>query len=919
VTRGLWIALYIFIIISSLPVFAGNRTVRVGFYDNKPLVFMNRLGTPRGFIVDLMADVAKKEHWDIKYVYGTWKDGLDRLKTGKIDLLVPIAETPERDKVYDFSKEMLFANWGQVYTRKGLNILNITDLANRKIALLKGDVHALAFRRLVKEFHIRCDFVKKDSYEEVLKAIFDKEVHAGVVSRLFGAVTAGEYSVTNSNIIFNPIEIRFAVQKGRNRGLLDRIDRDIRNLKKDDKSVFYTSLTRWTGFYDRERGQIQRIWKYILFGGIILLFLLFMAIIWNLSLKKMVQKKTEELRTTLHSIGDAVIATDKSGRITIMNEVAEQLTGWAMKDAKARPLSDVFRIVNEETREPVEDPVHRVLQEGMIVGLANHTVLIAKDGRKIAIADSGAPIKDENGDVIGVVLVFRDQTVRREMLRKLHESEEKYKKAFELIPDALVISSMDGRYLDINQGFARISGYAREEVIGRTTAELGLWADARDREKMVRDLGKNGVVTGLEADFRGKDGTIMNGLLSAVLIEIKGQPFILSVARDITERKEVVHKLQEKERQTRELADALRHAHKIARLSHWKYYIEGDRLEWFEKSYNIFGIRDDELAQTRQDFLKIIHPDDIEKVSNTFITALKTDGEYKATCRMFRVDTNARIYVEIRYRRFRGKDGKVEGITGTMQDVTEREELFWEIQQKEEMMLAQSRQAAMGEMISMIAHQWRQPLSVISMGVNNMLADIEFETVTQEELMRIAELVLTQTKYLSQTIDDFRNFFKPRKDKEMVFPGDIVHEALAFAGKSLENNAIAIEEDFRVDSPIDTYSRELLQVVITVIQNAKDALVENSVEHGVIRIETYEDGEHVYIKIGDNAGGIPEDIKHRIFEPYFSTKAVTGTGLGLYMARTIVEKHLKGRIWAENTAQGACFFIELPRGGQNEQ
>jgi len=143
-------------------------------------------------------------------------------------------------------------------------------------------------------------------------------------------------------------------------------------------------------------------------------------------LDELVEERTSQLReseewlsTTLKSIGDAIIATNTKGNISFLNPVAESLTGWKQEDAIEKPIEKIFNIINEETRKTVENPVSRVIREGVVVGLANHTILITKDGKEIPIADSGAPIKDKEGKILGVVLIFRDITERKKAEREL--------------------------------------------------------------------------------------------------------------------------------------------------------------------------------------------------------------------------------------------------------------------------------------------------------------------------------------------------------------------------------------------------------------------------------------------------------------------------------------------------------------------
>src|SRR5437773_509878 len=174
------------------------------------------------------------------------------------------------------------------------------------------------------------------------------------------------------------------------------------------------------------------------------------------------------LQVTLSSIGDAVITTDGDGKITFLNPVAQSLTGWTQDEAVGVPLDEVFKIVNEETRATVENPGIRALREGLVFGLANHTLLIARNGTEIPIDDSAAPIRNSNGEVAGVVLVFRDVTDRRKAEQKLRESEEKFRLLVDGAQDyAIFMLDPQGYITSWNPGAERIKGYRAEGIIGR--------------------------------------------------------------------------------------------------------------------------------------------------------------------------------------------------------------------------------------------------------------------------------------------------------------------------------------------------------------------------------------------------------------------------------------------------------------------
>jgi len=228
--------------------------------------------------------------------------------------------------------------------------------------------------------------------------------------------------------------------------------------------------------------------------------------------------------------------------------------------------------------------------------------------------------------------------------------------------------------------------------------------------------------------------------------------------------------------------------------------------------------------------------------------------------------------------------------------------------EKDRTLLQQSRLAQMGEMISMIAHQWRQPLSAISAASGSISLKAKREKLDNNIAIELSGKISQYSQHLSATIEDFRNFFKDKKTKEKTSLEQLVLKSLNIVAHSLENKQISLITEFKNKIEIETYANEVQQVLLNIIKNAEDILIEKNIEKPQITIKV----DSMTITISDNAGGIDELIIEKIFEPYFSTKTEKdGTGLGLYMSKTIIEQHCKGKLSATNTEEGALFSIEL--------
>jgi PAS domain S-box-containing protein len=243
----------------------------------------------------------------------------------------------------------------------------------------------------------------------------------------------------------------------------------------------------------------------------------------------------EWLRTTLHSIGDAVIATDTEGRVAFLNPVAESLTGWRADEAAGRPLEEVFVIVNEETRRPVENPVAKVLREGVIVGLANHTVLLAKDRREVPIDDSAAPIRGEGGAVGGVVMVFRDVTEAR----RAAEARLRLAALVDSSNDAIIGKDLGGIVTSWNAAAERLFGYTAEEMVGQPLARLVLPDQPDELPAIMERLKRGERVEHFETVRVRKDGTrVAVSLTISPIKDAEGKVVGASkIARDVTAQK----------------------------------------------------------------------------------------------------------------------------------------------------------------------------------------------------------------------------------------------------------------------------------------------------------------------------------------------------------------------------------------------
>jgi signal transduction histidine kinase len=230
---------------------------------------------------------------------------------------------------------------------------------------------------------------------------------------------------------------------------------------------------------------------------------------------------------------------------------------------------------------------------------------------------------------------------------------------------------------------------------------------------------------------------------------------------------------------------------------------------------------------------------------------------------------------------------------------------------KDHLLIQQSRLAAMGEMVHNIAHQWRQPLNSLSLIISNILDDFKFKTLTQETLEHDAASARRLIERMSTTIDDFRDFFRPDRERSSFDVEESIREALFIMEASLKSNRIEISVDATPGLTANGFPGQYGQAVLNLLVNAKEAILEKHPTEGRIRVGLRQEGANAVLSVEDNGGGIDPDILPRLFDPYFTTK-VQGSGIGLYMAKMIIERNMEGDIRADNVENGACFTIRIP-------
>jgi PAS domain S-box-containing protein len=654
------------------------------------------------------------------------------------------------------------------------------------------------------------------------------------------------------------------------------------------------------------------------------------------------QKQSEWWKVTLSSIGDAVITTDTQGWVNSLNPVAQNLTGWSQDEAQGQPLDQIFRIVNEPTRQPIENPALQALREDRIVELANHTLLIARDGPERVIDDSAAPIKDEQGNVLGVVLIFRDVTERRnaEQLRQHLAA------VIESSDDAIVSKDLNGVIRTWNAGAQRIFGYTAEEMVGTPITRLMPPERVHEEDQILRELRSGRRVDHFETVRVRKDGRQID--VSVTISPVRNAEGRIigasKVARDISDRKRA-------ERTFRFLADA---SAVLAELSDYRSTLQkiaSLAVPAFADCCAVDMLQEDgtleRLAVVHRDPAKVPlikelprrhppRPDNtygplrvlqtgrselVEDLPDSLLSELGHE-EYLRVLR----DLGLRSYLCVPL----GSRGKALGVltfaTGesgrryTPEELRAAEDLARRaviaIENANLYRALQDSDRRKDEFLATLAHELRNPLAP----VRNALQIIQLAGNNREAVQSAREMMGRQVQHMVRLIDDLLDLSRISRGKiqlrkELVELATVLHNAIETSRPLIE----AARHDLAVTLPptriwLDADPTRLAQVVANLLNNA----AKYTREGGRIWLSAGQEGDTAIIRVRDNGIGIPREMLPRIFDMFAQVdtalgRSQGGLGIGLTLVRSLVEMH-HGTVEAqsEGAGKGSEFIVRLP-------
>ena len=670
-----------------------------------------------------------------------------------------------------------------------------------------------------------------------------------------------------------------------------------------------------------------------------------------------IKKENKELRKKLHKTSSYVDRfnmivenshgwiweVDTNGVYTYASPQVKDVLGYEIDEVIGKTPFDFMS--EDEAKRIVEVYGEIAFNQKAFSKLIN--VCIRKDGSQIHTETSAKPLYDEDGIFLGYRGIDFDRT--REISKELDletktlSLEQALKEQHTLllnvinsISDFIFYKDSNLHYIGCNQAFCDFVGLPMESIIGKTDFELFDKDDAEQFRSIDTMVFKNMSSHSNYEWVTHSDGRKLSLLTEKSPLIDKNDALVgmVGISKDYT----VNHNLENQLAQQKEAFEAI-----FEYSSDGILLIENGKFTSCNQSIvEMMG------ASSKKEFLNR-HPSELspkfqpdgresfEKAEEMMNICLKNgrnqfewvhtrkNGEdFWTEVLLTRLNINNKLTIHVSWRDISDRkklENDLEASNAKYKELISK--LDTTVKDQSAQLIKQSRMAQIGELLSMIAHQWRQPLgSIASVAINVKvkLSLLDLEEYNKESAQTLNNFVdqrmdeiESYVKSLSTTIDDFRTLYKP--DKVMEYNSIIkpIHHALMLMKLSFNDNSITVKESHNVETPILMHNNEIMQVIMNLLKNAEDNFLENNVKNPPIYIESSKVDDKIIIDIKDNGGGIPKFLQEKIFEPYFSTKTEkNGTGLGLYMCKIIIEDHHNGKLNVFNKDDGACFSIELP-------
>jgi PAS domain S-box-containing protein len=625
---------------------------------------------------------------------------------------------------------------------------------------------------------------------------------------------------------------------------------------------------------------------------------------------------------TLRSIGDGVITTDNDGRVSYLNDVAESLTGWPLHEAIGQRLDAVFRIVNEETRVPVENPAMRALREGIVVGIANHTVLLRRDGSDCAIDDSAAPIRSDSGQVSGCVLIFRDvsrhRSLERDRAGQLHAAR-LLSAIVESSNDAIVGKTLDGIIRSWNTGAERVFGHRAAEAIGRHISLVIPPDRVGEEEEIIAQIRAGERIEHYETERVHRDGRRL--LVSLTISPIRDYAGIVvgasKIARDVTRER-----LAE-QRERRLLADtAAANAKFQAVVENSTDFIGMCDLEGRPFFVNRAGLQMvglDSLEQAANTpVASFFFPEDQDRMMREFFPAVLTEGHGEVEVRFRHFKTGGARWMSYKVIALPGEDGKPIGFATVSRDVTDRRRM-------EDSLLSLAADLSQAdrkknEFLAMLAHELRNPIAPISNAVRALRLGVN----DADAVRSTSEMLERQVAQLARLVEDLLDVnrithgkIELRKARAALAP--IVQQAVDAARPLCRS----LNHEFTVTLPpheihVDGDAARLTQVVGNLLHNA----CKFTDPGGQIFLTVGQEGMEAVIRVHDTGIGIANEHLPLLFEMFRQVdtsleRTHGGLGIGLALVKTLIELHGGSvSVSSQGPGRGSEFTVRLPLAAQ---